>query len=215
MKELLDAADANFEGAPHILALCRNVMKYGSDTPLSNAHVKRLSEAASKIVIEKSRPYLKEMGLFLGPCIQSDVWHLKLGAEYGATPDGRQAHMPFSQNMRPQNGANVNGLTAMLNSVLMHPSDGILSGALNLDVNPKDFDGEEGHRRFAAILGVYLNKGGLHAQVTSVRPEDLIDAQIHPEQHRDLRVRVTGYSGVFVDICKNLQDDIIERLRNT
>lgn len=215
LKELLDAADANFDGTPHILALCRGVMKYGSDTPLSNAHVKRLSEAASALVIEKSRPYLETMGLYLAPCIQSDVWHLKKGMEYGATPDGRLAHTPFSQNIGPANGASVNGLTAMLNSVLQHPADGVLSGALNLDVNPRDFEGDEGHRRFAEILGVYLNRGGPHAQVTSVSVEDLIDAQVYPEQHRDLRVRVTGYSGVFVDICKKLQDDIIERLKGS
>ena len=52
----------------------------------------------------------------------------------------------------------------------------------------------------------------MHAQVSCVSREDLIDAQINPEKHRDLRVRVTGYSGVFVDICKRLQNDIIERM---
>ena len=64
-----------------------------------------------------------------------------------------------------------------------------------------------------ALLGVYFNQGGLHAQVSCVSLDDLIDAQLHPQMHRDLRVRVTGYSGVFVDICKRLQDDIINRLK--
>ena len=93
------------------------------------------------------------------------------------------------------------------------PVDGALSGALNLDVDKKQFEGEGGLTLFASMLGTYFNSGGLHAQVTCVDPRDLVDAQRNPDAHRDLLVRVTGYSGVFVDICKPLQDDIIERLK--
>jgi len=213
LKELLRAVDADFVGYENVLALCRNAEKYGMDTPLSNAHVKRLAETASNLIIEKSRPYLEKEGIFLEPCMQSDTWHLKYGEQYGATPDGRRAHMPFSQNSRPSNGACVNGVTGMLNSMLCIPADGVLSGALNLDVDPKQFAGESGRLLFASLLGVYLNRGGLHAQVTSTNLEDLMDAKVHPEQHRDLRVRVTGYSGVFVDMPERLQNDMIERMK--
>lgn len=213
LRQLLTAVEDNFVGHEAILAMCRNVSKYGSDTSFSNAHVKRLAETYAGLVIEKSRPYLKKMGLFLEPCIQSDTWHLKMGEDFGATPDGRLAHTAFSQNARPSNGACVNGMTAMLNAMLNIPSDGALSGALNLDVDPKQFEGEKGRELFAAMLAVYFNKGGLHAQVSCVGLNDLIDAQQHPELHRDLRVRVTGYSGIFVDICRRLQDDIIERFK--
>ena len=205
--------DADFVGYEEILALCRGADKYGMDTPLSNAHAKRLSHTASRLVIEKSKPYLEREGLFLTPCMQSDTWHLKNGEQYGATPDGRRAHVPFSQNTRPSNGVCVNGLTAMFNSMLNLPTDGLVSGALNLDVDPQQFSGERGRELFATVLGVYFNEGGLHAQVTAADVNTLIDAQLHPELHRDLRVRVTGYSGIFVDICKRLQDDIIERLK--
>ena len=213
LRRLLNAVENDFEGFPDVLALCRNIQKYGSDSALSNAHVKRLSRAAASMVIEKSRSSLRQHGLYLAPCFQSDTWHLKLGIEFGATPDGRRAHTPFSQNIRPANGSSINGLTAMLNAVRCIPDDGALSGALNLDISPRDFQGTDGHKRFSALLGVYLNGGGLHAQVSSADIEELKDAQIHPEQHRDLRVRVTGYSGIFVDISKKLQDDIIERMR--
>ena len=101
----------------------------------------------------------------------------------------------------------------MLNAMLNIPADCALSGALNLDVDPRQFPGEEGRRLFSTVLATYLNNGGLHAQVTTVKLEDLIDAQKNPDAHRDLLVRVTGYSGVFVDICKDLQNDIIERLK--
>ena len=213
LRQLLAAIDANFEGYESTLALCRNADKYGMDTPLSNAHVSRLASIASELVIEKNRPYFESQKLFLTPCMQSDTWHLKVGELYGATPNGRLAGTPFSQNTRPSNGACVNGLTAMLNSMLNLPSNGLVSGALNLDIDPKQFEGETGRAIFSALLAVYFNRGGLHAQVTCANVNDLIDAQINPQDHRDLHVRVTGYSGIFVDICKRLQDDIIERYK--
>jgi len=211
--ELLDAVAANFEGYEQILAMCRNVPKYGSDDAFSNRHVKRLAEMMADITRERGRKYLESDGYFMVPCIQSDTWHLKNGMKYGATPDGRLAGTAFTQNSRPANGSCTNGLTAMFNSMLNIPANGYLSGALNLDVDPKQFEGESGRAMFAAMLAVYFNRGGLHAQVTSVGVEDLLDAQQNPHLHRDLRVRVTGYSGVFVDITKSLQDDIIERLK--
>ncbi|MBQ2734355.1 MAG: hypothetical protein IJF33_00835 [Clostridia bacterium] len=213
LKDLLAAVDADFKGYESVLTLCRNADKYGMDTPLSNYHAKRLSHTASSLVIKKNRPYFEKERLFLTPCMQSDTWHLKCGITYGATPDGRLANTPFSQNARPSNGAAKNGLTAMFNSMLHLPSDGLLSGALNLDVNPNDFAGEHGKDLFASLLATYFNLGGLHAQVTAVSATDLIDAQKNPHLHSNLRVRVTGYSGVFVDISKPLQDDIIERLK--
>ena len=99
----------------------------------------------------------------------------------------------------------------MLNDMLALPTDGILSGALNLDVDPAQFAGEEGRALFASVLATYFNRGGLHAQVSALSLCDLVDAQKNPDAHRDLRVRVTGYSGVFVDICERLQNDIIKR----
>jgi pyruvate-formate lyase len=89
----------------------------------------------------------------------------------------------------------------------------LVSGALNLDVDRKQFAGEEKERTFAALLATYFNHGGLHAQVTSLDPNELIEAQKTPALYRDLRVRVTGYSGVFVDIPTRLQNDIIKRLQ--
>jgi len=213
LKRLIDAVDADFEGYTDVLAMCRKADKYGMDTPLSKKHVTRLSHTASDLVIEKNKPYFEKEGLFLVPCIQSDTWHLKYGETYGATPDGRRAFTPFSQNSKPSNGACVNGLTAMFNDMLCLPHDGLVSGALNLDIEKKDFEGENGLNLFSALLSAYLNQGGLHAQVTAVNVSDLIDAQISPHLHRDLRVRVTGYSGIFVDICKKLQDDIIDRMK--
>jgi len=211
--ELLQAVDANFEGYEQILAMCRKVPKYGSDDAFSNAHVRRISKMMAEICREIGTKYLKSDGFFLVPCLQTDTWHLKDGLQYGATPDGRLAGTVFTQNARPANGSCTNGLTAMFHSMLNIPRDGYLSGALNLDADPKQFQGDAGTDLFGAMLAVYFNRGGLHAQVSCVSREDLLDAQLHPHLHRDLRVRVTGYSGIFVDICKKLQDDIIDRMQ--
>ena len=167
----------------------------------------------ARISRKYAEKYLKSDGFLIVPCIQSDTWHLKYGMKYGATPDGRLAGTPFSQNTRPANGSCTNGLTAMFNSMLNIPADGFLSGALNLDIDPGQFEGESGHEMFSSMLAVYFNRGGMHAQVTAAGLEDLLDAQVNPHLHRDLRVRITGYSGIFVDITKPLQDDIIERMK--
>lgn len=213
LSELMAATENDFEKAPEILALCRGVEKYGSNSALSNYHAYTLARRYATLLQDKSAPFLEEYGLFFIPTIQSDTWHLKMGEQYPATVDGRRAHTPFSQNLRPNCGAAVNGIAAMLQSVALLPRDALLSGALNLDIDISDFEGEKGKELFGNILAVYLNNGGLHAQVTALSVSDLLDAQIHPHLHRDLRVRVTGYSGVFVDICKRLQDDIIERMK--
>ncbi len=213
LERLLQATEADFEGFPGVLALCRKAEKYGMDTPLSNQHAKRISRMASDLVIEKSRPYFEKQRLFLIPCMQSDTWHLKYGEMFGATPDGRRAHTSFSQNTRPTNGACKNGLTGMFNSMLNLPHDGLVSGALNLDVDRAPFQGESGTALFASLLAAYFNQGGLHAQVSALGAKDLIEAQKNPAAYRDLRVRVTGYSGVFVDLCERLQNDVIERFQ--
>lgn len=213
LRQLLDAVDADFVGHERILAMCRSVEKYGSDTPHTNAHVERLAGTCCDMAIEKSRPYFEKQRLFLEPCIQSDTWHLKHGETFGATPDGRRAGTAFSQNTKPSNGACVNGLGAMLNSMLHLPADGLVSGALNLDIDPRQFGGEKGRALFAEVLASYFNRGGLHAQVSSVSADDLVAAKKDPDSYRDLRVRVTGYSGIFVDMCERLQDDVIERMK--
>lgn len=215
LSALLQAVECDFKGYEKVREKCLEVLKYGSDSEHANMHARRLSHTASDMVIEKSKPYLEKQGLFLTPSMQSDTWHLAYGIKYGATPDGRKAGTPFSQNARPSNGACVNGITGMLNSMLSLPDDGLLSGALNLDIDPNDFGGEKGVKLLEAVLGVYFNSGGLHAQVSCADVNKLIDAQKHPDRHRDLRVRVTGYSGIFVDMNRDLQNDIIARFGGT
>lgn len=209
--ELLEACRRNFAGCEKILALCRRCDKFGQDSELSNRHARRVCTEASRLVIEKSSPYFKRENLYLCPCIQSDTWHLRMGAEFGATPDGRLAHTPFSQNCRPANGSCRNGLTGMFNSLLAISGDGLLSGTVNVDVERNLFAGEAGLDLFSSLLGTYFEAGGLQVQVSALSSADLTAARQDPDHHRDLRVRITGYSGIFVDLSPRLQDDVIGR----
>ncbi len=212
LRELVEAVDANFKGHERLLALCRRAEKFGSDEPLTNSHAERIARTSLEICYELGAETVKKRKLFLMPSLEGDTWHLKMGAICGATPDGRLAGEPFAQNTRPANGACRKGLTAMFSSLLHLPFNQYTSGALNLDVQPENFAGEEGRALFGKLLGNYFNRGGLHAQVSCVSVDDLKDAQIHPEKHRDLLVRVTGYSAVFVDMCETIQNDVIARM---
>lgn len=211
LKQLVQAIECDFDGMQDVLALCRNAEKFGSDGALSNGHAHRIITRACASVIEKNKPYLAKQKLFLVPCLQSDTWHIKYGETYGATPDGRRAFTPFSQNANPTHGSCKNGLTGMFNSLLQIPEGSLLSGALNLDIDANDFAGEENQALFSALLATYFNRGGLHAQISCTSAETLRNAQKNPHAYRDLRVRITGYSGVFVDVCERLQNDIIKR----
>lgn len=212
VKQLYDATVANFVGHEKLLAKIRKVDKFGTNTPRTNQLASRLLNGIADVLNENNKNYI-DKGIVMLPTVQNDTWHIKYGTKFPATPDGRLANQPFSQNSHPSNGANKNGMTAMLSAMNSLPMERFVSGAFHFDVQPKDFEGEAGLKNFENLLGTYLNNGGLHAQVSSVNVDELKDAQVHPQNHSDLRVRVTGYSGIFVDVTKELQDDIIDRMR--
>ena len=208
---LIEAVKNNFEGYDYEYALCKSVDKFGSNSDESNRIARTFVNRFVDMVREKNKYYLAKSGVLLNPSLQTDTGHIITGRAAGATFDGRKAGEAFSQNSSPAPGARKNGLTEMLNAMLNIPFDKITSAAFNLDINPKDYEGESGLSNLAGILESYFERGGLQVQISSVSVEDMKDAQIHPENHKDLRVRVTGYSGIFVDLCKTLQDDIIKR----
>jgi formate C-acetyltransferase len=137
--------------------------------------------------------------------------HLRLGRELGATPDGRRNGAPISENSSPSVGACTAGLTAMFHSLAKLPFDHCHSGALNIRLQPAVFAGEAGVERLMALLQTYFREGGLQVQVSMVDIATLRDAQAHPELHRDLMVRITGYSAAFVDMSEAAQNEIIRR----
>ena len=138
--------------------------------------------------------------------------NVPLGAQTGATPDGRLAHTPVADGVSPTAGKDVNGPTATANSVskLDHgiASNGTL---LNQKFHPSALSGDEGLNNFVALIRSYFDQKGSHMQFNVVDKNTLIDAQKHPENYKHLVVRVAGYSALFTTLSRSLQDDIIRR----
>ncbi|MBQ7288126.1 MAG: glycyl radical protein [Clostridia bacterium] len=138
--------------------------------------------------------------------------NVPLGAQTGATPDGRLAHTPVADGVSPAAGRDVNGPTAAANSVARLDHYIASNGTLyNMKFHPSALSGREGLENFVALIRSYFDQKGSHMQFNVVSKETLLDAQKHPEQYRSLVVRVAGYSALFTTLSRSLQNDIINR----
>ena len=134
-----------------------------------------------------------------------------------ATPDGRNAGTPLAEGCSPSHNMDQHGPTSVLKSVSKLPTDEIVGGVLlNQKVNPQTLAKEEDKLKLIALLRTFFNRlHGYHIQYNVVSRETLLDAQKHPEKHRDLIVRVAGYSAFFNVLSRATQDDIIGRTEHT
>lgn len=130
-----------------------------------------------------------------------------------ATPDGRNSGTPLAEGCSPSHGADVHGPTAVFKSVSKLDTTRITGGVLlNQKVTPHLLRKPEDRAKLALLLRAFFNRlDGFHVQYNVVDRATLIDAQAHPERHRDLIVRVAGYSAFFNVLSKATQDDIIAR----
>lgn len=130
-----------------------------------------------------------------------------------ATPDGRNAYEPLAEGCSPAHNADVSGPTAVFKSVSKLPTEQITGGVLlNQKMDPQMLSKEENKQKLEMLIQAFFNRlHGYHVQYNIVSRETLLDAQIHPENHKDLIVRVAGYSAFFNVLSKKTQDDIIAR----
>ncbi|MCH3942185.1 MAG: formate C-acetyltransferase/glycerol dehydratase family glycyl radical enzyme [Atopobiaceae bacterium] len=139
--------------------------------------------------------------------------HIPLGEACGATPDGRHAHEQLADGgLSPMVGRDTHGPTASLRSV--SKLDNVLDSngsLLNVKFSPSTLAGERGLAKLEAYLRAFSRLHIQHIQFNVVDRATLLDAQAHPEDHADLVVRVAGYSAMFVELSKAVQDDIINR----
>lgn len=191
-----------------LLELIENVPKFGNDIPEVDAFARDVAYTYTKPMetFRNPRGGMYQAGLYP---VSANV---PLGAQTGATPDGRLAHTPVADGVSPSAGRDVNGPTAAANSVsrLDHyiASNGTL---FNQKFHPSALSGREGLEKFVALIRAYFDQKGSHMQFNVVSRETLLDAQKHPEQYKHLVVRVAGYSALFTTLSKSLQDDIINR----
>jgi trans-4-hydroxy-L-proline dehydratase len=137
--------------------------------------------------------------------------HVYFGSVIGATPDGRKAWQPLSEGISPVQGADRQGPTAVVKSASKMDHTRTGGTLLNLKFTPQVLEGEDGIDKLSQLVRAYFKLDGHHIQFNVVKAETLKDAQQHPEQYRDLIVRVAGYSDYFCDLSKELQDEIIGR----
>ncbi|MDU3581530.1 MAG: glycyl radical protein [Clostridium butyricum] len=142
-----------------------------------------------------------------------------VGQGYGtmATPDGRKARTPLAEGCSPAHSMDKNGPTAVFKTVSKLQTHEITGGVLlNQKVTPQMLSTEENKMKLEMMIRTFFNRlEGYHVQYNVVSRDTLIDAQLHPEKHRDLIVRVAGYSAFFNVLSKATQDDIIERTEQT
>ena len=134
-----------------------------------------------------------------------------------ATPDGRNAGTPLAEGCSPSHAMDKNGPTAVFKTVSKLPTHEITGGVLlNQKVTPTMLSTEENKIKLAMLIRTFFNRlEGFHVQYNVVSRDTLLDAQANPEKHRDLIVRVAGYSAFFNVLSKQTQDDIIERTEQT
>ena len=138
--------------------------------------------------------------------------NVPLGAQTGATPDGRLAYTPVADGVSPSAGKDTHGPTSSANSVSKLDHGIASNGTLfNMKFHPSALEGRSGLESFVALIRAYFDQKGSHMQFNVVSRETLRDAQAHPEKYKSLVVRVAGYSALFTTLSKSLQDDIINR----
>ena len=191
-----------------LLKMIDELPKYGND-------ICEIDEFARDVAYTYTKP-LEQYRNPRGGRFQAGLYpvsaNVPLGAQTGATPDGRLANTPIADGVGPVAGRDVHGPTATANSVshLDHfiASNGTL---FNQKFHPSALSGMEGLQKFIALIRSFFDQKGMHMQFNVVSRETLLDAQAHPENYKNLVVRVAGYSALFTTLSRSLQDDIINR----
>ena len=216
--ELMTALETDFEGENgerirHMLI--NDAPKYGND-----------DDYADQMIVDAYASYIDEMKKYpntrhgRGPIggiryAGTSSISANVGQGFGtmATPNGRHAHDPLAEGCSPAHSMDKNGPTAVFKSVSKLPTHEITGGVLlNQKVTPAMLSTEENTKKLEMIIRTFFNRlEGYHVQYNVVDKATLLDAQAHPEKHKDLIVRVAGYSAFFNVLSKATQDDIIGR----
>ena len=180
------------------------VPKYGNDNDDVDAMAARVVDHYCDILSE----HCNFRGGAFWPGIFSVGFHITMGAFTAASPDGRFAGDVLGNGVTPTTGNAVSGPTAIMNSVVKLPVERVFNGA-NLNMR---FQGKKiGTETLAALIDTYFKGGGTQVQFNMVDSATLREAQRHPEKHRDLFVRVSGYSAEFIGLSEIAQEEIISR----
>ena len=208
LQELVQALGDDFKGHEKMHRIILNkTPKYGNDDDRADDIMRSLFNVYYGLINGRKtvRGGVYRINMLPTTC------HVYFGSVTGATPDGRQAWVPLSEGISPVQGADRQGPTAVLKSA--SKMDHVRTGGtlLNQKFSPELLSGEEGLSSLAALVRTYFKLDGHHIQFNVVKADTLRQAKAHPDQYRDLIVRVAGYSDYFCDLSDTLQDEIIAR----
>ena len=211
MEEMLEACKNNWEGQEIKRAYIRNHTPFfGNDDPYADEIAVRVYDDLVKAI--EGRPNTRGGRTQLN--MLSTTCHNYFGSVCGATPNGRFAHFAISDGTSPAHGSDTHGPTAVIKS--LGKLDQTKSGGTLLNVRfvPQLLKRDEDQKKLASLIRTYFKFGGHHIQFNIVDTATLHDAQQHPDEYRDLLVRVAGYSDYFNDMTEQLQNEIIARTEN-
>lgn len=190
------------------LMIVNRAPKFGNDID----EVDELTRLGAQIYCKEVEKYTNIRGGQFLPALYPVSNNVHLGEQVLATPDGRHSKEPIADGVSPSRGMDTHGPTAAANSVAKLDHHIATSGTLyNQKFSPQALKGDQGLRNFTSLITGYFAKKGMHVQFNVVDKDVLIDAQKNPDKHRDLIVRVAGYSAQFIILDKQIQDDIIAR----
>lgn len=209
MDELLEILSSNYEGHEELrIRLENDPSKYGNDIERVDFIARDVGRAFCNSI--QSRMTTRN-GLYHGALFSVSMY-IPQGEVLGATPDGRRAGHMISDGVSPTQNRDVNGPTAAMKSVARLDHGLCYNGTLyNMKFTPDFFDTESRRKKFISMVDTYFKMGGFHVQFNVVSRETLEDAKINPLQHRDLIVRVAGYSAYFIELDPFVQDEVIAR----
>ena len=211
MEEILEACAKNWENKEKMRQYIRNHTPFfGNDDEYADTIAVRVYDDLVKAI--EGRPNTRGGKTQLN--MLSTTCHNYFGSVCGATPNGRFAHFAISDGTSPAHGSDSHGPTAVIKS--LGKLDQTKSGGTLLNVRfvPQLLKRDEDQRKLASLIRTYFKFGGHHIQFNIVDTATLHDAQKHPEEYRDLLVRVAGYSDYFNDMTEQLQNEIIARTEN-
>lgn len=220
--ELADALESDFageQGEKIRQMLVNDAPKYGND-----------DDSVDQLVVDAYDSYIDEIKKYpntrhgrgpIGGIRYAGTSSISANVGQGmgtmATPDGRHAHEPLAEGCSPAHNADTHGPTAVFKSVSKLPTEKITGGVLlNQKVTPATLATERNKQKLEMLISAFFDRlHGYHVQYNVVDRATLIDAQEHPERHKDLIVRVAGYSAFFNVLSRATQDDIIARTEQT
>ncbi len=210
MDELIEVLDSNFDGkrGEEIRRMCLAQPKFGNDLDEVDLLARKISTDSYRIIRSyDNSPFRNYMVAREGL-----AWHYFGGLGVGALPNGRKAFEPLNDgSVSPMRGADKNGPTAVLRSAIKAGFKESHASVLNQKFSSAMIQSNESIDKLVAYTDAFMSGGGSHIQYNMVDTKELRDAKIHPENHRDLIVRIGGFSAYFTQLSPDIQDDVINR----